>query len=207
MSTEEARMDPAAGPTPEPTTTTETPGSAKTNTETSDANLADELREFGKQIEGLFQTARTSSRGKDIETQLTSAWRDVEKGVNNAINKAQSSDLSGTVQGTARYAADEAQTGLARGLRGLNQWLAQKKSNVEEKRKAREGTDAGASQGTKDPVADRYDNDQPVFGQDVHVPAAHVEVKSDPNALNRDNPIADRFGDSTITFGGSDEVK
>lgn len=187
MSTEEIRTEPTGSPTSEPKM------DSTTSAKAADINLADELREFGKQIEGLFQTARTSTRGKDIETQLTSAWRDVEKGVNGAINKAQSTDFSGTVQGTARYAADEAQTGLARGLRGLNQWLAQKKNNIEDKRKARESEGADASKMADNPIADRFGEDAPVFGEGVHVPEVHVEVKADPNALNHDNPVQDRF--------------
>lgn len=174
----------------------------------SDPNLADELREFGKQIEGLFNTARTSPRGQEIQQQLTSAWRDVEKGVNTAIAKAQSSDVSGTVQGTAQYASDEVQGGLARGLRSLNQWMAGKRTSVEESRKKREADKSyAATHGTADnQVADRFNN-EPVFGQGVHVPEAPVHITPDPNAAQKDNPIADRFGEQGITFGSSGETK
>jgi hypothetical protein len=192
MSTEEARMDPASGPTTE--TTTEAPN-ASTGAKTADAVLADELREFGKQLEGLFQTARTSPRAKEVEAQLTSAWRDVEKGVNNAINKAQSSDWKGTVQGTAQYAAEEIQTGLAKGLKNLNQWMSQKRSEMDEKRRAREAAEAAAAtSGTTDnQVADRFSN-EPVFGQGVDVPAVPFEIRPDADKLDQDNPITDRFG-------------
>lgn len=193
MSTEEARMDPAGAPTPDEAAAAGTgaSGSAKT----TDAVLADELREFGKQLEAMFHTARTSPRAQEIETQLTAAWRDVEKGVNNAINQAKSSDIKGTVQGTAQYAADEIQTGLAKGLKNLNQWLSQKRNEAEERRKAREAAEsAAATSGSADnQVADRFGNDAPVFGQDMHVPAAPIRVTPDADALNQDNPIADRF--------------
>lgn len=192
MSTEEARMDPVGGPAPE--TTTETTTGTSTGTKPTDAVLADELREFGKQLEALFHTARTSTRGKEIEAQVTAAWRDMEKGVNNAINKAQSSDIKGTVTGTAQYAADEVQTGLAKGLKNLNVWLSQKRTEMEERRKAREASGAGAAKMAEDDVTDRFDS-EPVFGQDLHVP-----IKSDPNATTEENPIADRFGENPPTM-------
>jgi hypothetical protein len=197
MSTEEARMDPVGGPAPEYTTTSDTGTSTNASdtatgstagTKTADAILADELREFGKQIEALFHTARTSTRGQEIESQLTAAWRDVEKGVNTAINKAQSSDLKGTVQGTAQYAADEAQTGLAKGLKNLNQWLAQKRTETEDRRKAREATAASGAKMSEDDVTDRFNSDEPVFGQDIKIP-----IEPDPKTLTNDNPIGDRF--------------
>lgn len=202
MSTEEIRTE-AAQPAPE--ASTENPADA--TPKGTDPNLADELREFGKQIEGLFNTARTSPRGKEIEQQLTSAWRDVEKGVNAAITKAQTSDISGTVQGTGKYAAEEVQGGLARGLRSLNQWLAGKKNEIDESRKQREADASyAATHGTADnEVADRFDNG-PVFGKDLHVPEAPVHVTPDEGAVNADNPAADRF-DTPIVFGDSGEVK
>lgn len=188
MSTEEIRMD------PENTGGTPTPDSGAAPPKTPEPNLADELREFGKQIEGLFQTARTSTRGKEVEQQLTAAWRDVEKGVNAAISKAQSSDVKGTVQGTARYAADEAQSGLARGLHGLNEWMSQKLHHIEENRKKREADASyAATHGTADDeVADRFNNSV-VFGKGVHVPEAPVHVTPDENVTKADNPVADRF--------------
>ncbi len=187
MSTEQAHMDPAGTAEPH-ATETNTAGNA--GAKTTDTVLADELREFGKQLEAMFHTARTSTRGQEIETQLTAAWRDVEKGVNNAINQAKASDLKGTVQGTAQYAADEIQTGLAKGLKSLNQWLAQKRTDMEEKRKTRQATASAAPMsGTADnEVADRFGNDAPVFGQDLHVP-----MEPDPKGMTQDNPIQDRF--------------
>lgn len=196
MSTEEARMDPAPGPEPQTThTTNETATGGNAGTKPADTVLADELREFGKQIEAMFRTARTSTRGKEIEGQLTAAWRDVERGVNTAINKAQSSDLKGTVQGTAQYAADEVQLGLARGLKSLNQWLAQRMREAEERRKKREAAESAAAMGgnADNEVADRFGNDLPVFGQDVRVSPAPTNITPDPNATDADNPIADRF--------------
>lgn len=199
MSTEEARMDPAAGPAPEATSTSTPPpdNGGTASAKASEAVLADELREFGKQIETLFQTARTSPRGKEIEAQLTFAWRDMERGVNTAINKAQSSDFKGTVQGTAQYAADEVQNGLARGLKNLNQWMAQKVNEAEDRRKERQAAEsaAAASGAADNEVTDRFDNDEPVFGQDLNVPSIPVDEKPDTNVLDQDNPIADRFDD------------
>ncbi len=203
MSTEEIRMEheqPAAEAQPA--------ADADATPKVADPNLANELREFGKQIEGLFNTARTSPRGQEIQQQLTSAWRDVENGVNGAIAKAQSSDLSGTVQGTGKYAVDEVQSGLARGLRSLNQWMAGKKNQIDENRKKREADvsyDATHS-ATDNKVADRF-NTEPIFGQGSHVPEAPVVVTPDKNALDTDNPVSDRFDDNPIVFGNSDQVK
>lgn len=203
MSTEEIRTEPAQSA--EQGTTENAAGAEP---KAPEPNLADELREFGKQIEGLFNTARTSPRGIEIEQQLTSAWRDVEKGVNSAITKAQSSDISGTVQGTGKYAADEVQGGLARGLRSLNQWMSGKRNQVEESRKKHEADASyAATHGSHDNgVADRFDNG-PVFGKDLHVPEAPMHVTPDETAVNADNPVADRFGDNPVSFGSSGEVK
>lgn len=202
MSTEEIRTESVP---PHAEAQTETPAGAAPKP--PEPNLAEELREFGKQIEGLFNTARTSSRGKEIEQQLTSAWRDVEKGVNSAIAKAQSSDFSGTVQGTSKYAADEVQGGLARGLRSLNQWMSGKRNQVEEGRKKREADASyAATHGTTETeVTDRF-NQEPVFGQGIHVPEAPVHVTPDEKAVNADNPAADRF-DTPIVFGDSSQAK
>lgn len=202
MSTEEIRTEPAQAAEEAKTET-----AAGTEPKVGEPNLADELREFGKQIEGLFTAARTSSRGKEIEQQLTYAWRDVEKGVNSAIAKAQSTDLSGTVQGTGKYAADEVQGGLARGLRSLNQWMAGKRNQVEESRKKHEADASyAATHGShENEVADRFDNG-PVFGKDLHVPESPVHVTPDEKAVNADNLAADRF-DNPIVFGDPGQVK
>jgi hypothetical protein len=203
MSTEEIRTEAA-----QPEAEAKSENTAGAAPKAADPNLADELREFGKQIEGLFNTARTSPRGQEIQQQLTTAWRDVEKGVNGAIAKAQSSDISGTVQGTGKYAADEVQSGLARGLRSLNQWMAGKRNQVEESRKKHEADASyAATHGSHDnEVADRFDNG-PVFGKDLHVPEAPVHVTPDEKAVNAENPIADRFGNNPVVFGDSGEVK
>lgn len=188
MSTEEVRMDPAAGSQTE--TTSETNGSASTGAKTAENALADELREFGKEIEAMFHTARSSTRGREIEAQLTAAWRDVENGVNSAINKAQSSDIKGTVQGTAQYAADEIQGGLARGLKNLNQWMRQKRTEMAERQHARESSapsGATMSGSADNEVADRFTN-EPVFGQEMQVP-----MEPDPKNMTGDNPVSDRF--------------
>lgn len=198
MSTEQARMEPVTHPdsqavAPDLQAVPELSAGSTTGTKTTDPVLVDELREFGKQIEGLFQTARSSTRGKELEAQLTSAWRDVEKGVNDAIAKAQSSDIKGTVQGTTKYAADEAQTGLARGLKSLNTWMAQKRADAEERRKNREAAESAAAvSGTADnQVTDRFGSDQPSFGSNLSLPQVHLPP--DPNATSTDNPVSDRF--------------
>jgi hypothetical protein len=203
MSTEEIRNDPE-----QPTETPQPESGGAPASKPNEPNLADELREFGKQIENMYQTVRTSPQGKEVEQQLTAAWRDVEKGVNSAISKAQSSDIKGTVQGTAQYAADEVQSGLARGLRSLNQWLAQKLRQIEENRKKREAEASyAATHGTAaDEVAERFNN-APVFGKDIHVPASPIPATPGASAGTAENPIADRFNDHPISFGGSGEVK
>jgi hypothetical protein len=204
MSTEEIRMEPAntpqsgesAAPSAQETYAAGT-GATDAASKLNETDLANELREFGKQIEAMFQTARSSTRGKEIEAQLTAAWRDVENGVNNAIAKAQASDVKGTVTGTTKYAADEVQTGLARGLKSLNSWLSQKRTDIEDRRKAREAAESAAAvAGTADnEVSDRFGNDAPVFGQGVHVPEAPTPGGVPP-ASNQDNLINDRFGDN-----------
>jgi hypothetical protein len=196
MSTEEMRMEPTADSASDQekmTAASATAAQGKAN----DTELANELREFGKQIEAMFQTARSSSRGKEIETQLTAAWRDVENGVNNAISKAQASDVKGTVQGTTKYAADEVQNGLARGLKSLNVWMSQKRVDIEERRKAREAAQSAAAvSGTADnEVADRFGNDAPVFGQGLHVPETPLTHTGEQTS-NQDNIIADRFDEN-----------
>lgn len=193
MSTEQAPMEPVTHPDPQ--AVPELGAGSTAGTKTTDPVLVDELREFGKQIEGLFQTARSSTRGRELEAQLTAAWRDVEKGVNDAIAKAQSSDIKGTVQGTTRYAADEAQTGLARGLKSLNTWLAQKRADAEERRKKREAaiSAAAVSGSAENEIGDRFGGDQPSFNSNITLPATHIPQMSESSGTNQDNPIADRF--------------
>jgi hypothetical protein len=164
-----------------------------------DVNLGDELREFGKQIEALIYTARSSPRGKELEQQITSAWRDVENGINTTLAKGKSTDVKGTVVGTAAYAGTEIQGGLARGLRNLNVWMARQVEEAEERRKKRETeVTAAAAGGTADnEVADRFGGDAPVFGQGLQVPAAPIQGNPPPDPNQADNPIADRFTDNT----------
>ncbi len=206
MSSEQIRMEAAQEPpastdrsTPQAETANPEPKASATDhaarTKPTDPNLGDELRVFGKQMEALFQTARHSPRGKEIQQQLTAAWRDVERGINNAINSAQAADLKGTVTGTAQYAADEVQSGMARGLRSLNQWMAERVREAEERRRKREEEIArGATQGAADnEVQDRFGADEPVFGQGVTVPETPVHPASESPRQDEDNPIAERF--------------
>lgn len=200
MSMQEPQIDPQTNSAPQGDVTelqpTAEPGVGGTlDAKTSDPVLVDELREFGRQIEGLFQTARSSTRGKELEAQLTQAWRDVEKGVNDAIAKAQSSDIKGTVQGTTQYAADEVQSGLARGLKGINTWMAQKRADAEDRRKKREAaiSSAAVSGSADNDVGDRFGGDQPSFNANITLPGIPLPQAPDAGAANKDNPIADRF--------------
>lgn len=226
MSTDQVRMEPpeAAAAPNRPGESTTAGGSRTTGTTSAkgaEPNLAAELREFGKQIETLFRTARSSTRGQEIEQQLTSAWRDVERGINTTISSAQAGDIKGTVTGTAQYAADEAQASLARGLRGLNQWMAQKTQEADARRKARQAAEskatstapssaAGATgnraaEGAADnEVADRFGQDEPVFGEGEQIPSTPLrQTPSGNTAANSDDLVNDRFNNQGITFGGS----
>ncbi len=203
MSTEEARMEtPTMSPTDpitalEPVTNQGSDASAK-----SEVNLGDELRVFGKHIESLFSTARNTPRARELEQQLTSAWRDMERGVNSTISRAQSADVKGTMTGTAQYAADEVQGGLARGLHTLNQWMSQKISETEENRKKKEQLMAAQSPNPKqdDEIEDRFSGNDPVFGEDLNVPNPPVEIKPEPAAEeNSESLITERFEDEETT--------
>jgi hypothetical protein len=146
----------------------------------------------------MFHTARTSTRGKELEQQLTAAWRDVEKGINHTITSAQATDLKGTVSGTAQYAADEVQGGLARGLRSFNQWLASKLDEIEERRKQREqAISNAATQGTgENEVTDRFGANEPVFGTGTNVPASPVHITPDVSTGHTPTSIiTERFDD------------
>jgi hypothetical protein len=201
MSTEQVRME-----APDTSSAADEANAAPLNqsTETveslpkgSEPNLGEEFREFGKQIEGLFQTARTSPRGKEIQQQLTAAWRDVERGINNTFSSAQTADIKGTVTGTAQYAADELQGGLARGLHNLNLWMAQKAQEAEERRKKREAEiSTTATMGTADnEVQDRFSgSEEPAIGEGLEVPIPTVRVT--PIQVEQE----DRFDDNPPTI-------
>lgn len=92
-------------------------------------NLSDEFREFGKQLTALLKSVRESPRAKEIEQQVTQAMREMEREVNQAMEtarvRAQQQNLKDTLKGAAATAADEAQRGLAKGLRVVNEKLAQ----------------------------------------------------------------------------------
>lgn len=178
-----------------------------------DPNLGDELRELGKQIEALIRTARESSRGKEIEQQVISAWKDVERGVEAAIAKAQSAEPAAAVKSTAASAADDLQLTMAHGLRGLNERLSRFIKETEEKRKKREQERGGtlAPVPHDDVVADRFGENPPVFGKGLAVPPAPVQVTHDPDAVapvlppeqggTAETIVDDRFGGKPISFG------
>jgi|GEM_PF-2364482 len=195
MSTEEARMEStAAGGTGEP----QMNSGSSTGTKTPEVNLFDELRAFGKHLEAIVNTARTSPRAQEFEHQFTSTWRDVERGINKTINKAQTTDLKDTITGTAQYAADEVQGGLARGLHTVNQWMSQKIREAEERQRKMEQsiTNKATDPTTDNEIEDRFSGNDPVFGEGLQVPAAPVQVTPDPNAAeNPESLITERFED------------
>ncbi len=92
-------------------------------------NLSDEFREFGRQLAALLKTVRESPRAKEIEQQVTQAMREMEREVNQAMEtarvRAQQQSFKDTLKGAAATAADEAQRGLAKGLRVVNEKMAQ----------------------------------------------------------------------------------
>ena len=120
---------------PEPAPPT---GQAGQETKMPEPNLADEFREFGKQLTALLQTVRESPRAKEIEQQVTHALREMERQVNEAMasarEKTQAQDWQGTIKGAATTAADETQRGLARGLRSINERMAKAAQDMEQSR-------------------------------------------------------------------------
>lgn len=207
MSTQQVRNQPAA----EMETPEERTGAT---TQPTDPKLSDELREFGKQFEALLRIARTSPRRKEIESQLTAAWRDVEKGINSTLDalKEKSPELKETLSGAAATAVEELQSGLARALHGLNQWLAKTIQEAEEARRKREmEISKAATHGTADDeIADRFEGEPPVFGKGLVVPGPHIDVTAHPAPDESKGPhagitsetlITERFNDKPIAFG------
>jgi hypothetical protein len=113
-------------------------GQAGDGAKTTELNLAEEFREFGKQLAALLQTVRESPRAKEVEQQVTHAMREMERQVNEALattrERAQAQDWKGTIKGTATTAADETQRGLARGLHALNERMAKTTQDMEQSR-------------------------------------------------------------------------
>jgi hypothetical protein len=117
---------------------------------TSESVLADEVREFGRQLSAVIRSVRESPRAREIEQQVTQAMRDVEKQVNEALGtareKTQAQDIKETIKGTATMAADEMQRGLAKGLHALNERMAKALHDAENARKS-EGMGSSQSDG------------------------------------------------------------
>jgi hypothetical protein len=113
-------------------------GEADKETKAPELSLAEEFREFGRQLTALLQTVRESPRAKEIEQQVTHAMREMERQVNEALagahEKAQAQDWKGTIKGAATTAADETQRGLARGLHALNERMAKAAQDMEQSR-------------------------------------------------------------------------
>lgn len=93
-----------------------------------EVSLTDEVREFGKQLSALIQTALESPTVKEVEQQVTQAMHEAERGLNEVVAtvraKAQSDDWKEQLKTAATTAADETQRGLAQGLRALNEHMA-----------------------------------------------------------------------------------
>lgn len=191
MSTEESRMEPAS--TNEPAPASMVLVDAMPVRSPNELNLAAELRLFGKHLETAFNTARTSPRAQEIQQQLTSAWHDVEKGVNTTITQVKTADVKSTVTSTAQTATDEVHGRLARGLHGLNQWMEQKLSETEERRKAKEPATSTESK-SDDEIQDRFGGNDPVFGEGLNVPIEPLSTAEEPNPANSaETIVTERF--------------
>lgn len=220
MSTEEIRGETVDMTAALTTTENQVPPSSGT-TRTQEPNLAGELRELGKQIQAMLSTVRADPRAKEVELQVTNAMRDAEKQVAEALSTLRREMESGRVKdqlkGTAGTAAEQVETGLARGLHGMNERIAKFVQESEQTRKQREATRAQApASGTPDDeVADRFDKDEPVFGQGMHVPAPDVQVNPTPMTPNEqtgtpagntpDTLVNERFDDRPVDFGEQNE--
>ncbi len=116
----------------------ENESSAGAQSKTSETNLSEEFREFGRHLTTLLRTARESPRVREIEQDVTQAMRDMEHQVNDALSKArdktQPQNVKETIVGTAAYAAEETQRGLTRGLRSINERLAKAAQEAERNR-------------------------------------------------------------------------
>lgn len=125
-------------------------GQTAEETKTAELNLAEEFREFGRQLTALLHTVRESPRAKEIEQQVTQAMREMERQVNEALatarERAEAQDWKGTLKGAATTAADETQRGLARGLHALNEHMAKAAQDADKSRSkptGAGGNDAG----------------------------------------------------------------
>jgi hypothetical protein len=215
--------DTATGPVGDsPTGSASTGGPSTAGASSPDVHLSDEFREFGRQFEALLRAARYSPRAKEIESQLTAAWRDVERGVNSTITtvKDRSPEVKDSLAGVATTAVDEIQVGLARGLRNLNLWMAKTIRESEQARVTREeniGREAAA--GTADnEVADRFSSatggtGEPVFGEGLSVPSPQVDASPGSAPAEgvdaggtAETLVTDRFDDNPVRFGDADQL-
>ncbi len=92
--------------------------------QSTESGLSEEFRVFGKNLNALLHALRESRQAKEIETEVTQAFREVEHEVTEAMTTARQrmkdQDLKGTLKGAAQTATDETVRGLARGLRLVN---------------------------------------------------------------------------------------
>ena len=143
-----AAQDQPAGP--ETMALERTPGEPRPE----ELNLADEFREFGRELTALLHVLRESPRAKEVENQMTQAMREMERQVNEAMVTAreQTRDWKGTIRGAATTAADETGRGLARGLHALNERMAQAVQEAEKNRTPPGGAAPGATGGEGGPA-------------------------------------------------------
>ncbi len=96
--------------------------------QSAEASLSEEFRVFGKNLTALLHALRESRQAKEIETEVTQAFRDVEHQFTEAMNTAQQrlkeQNLKDTLVGAAQTASDETARGLAKGLRMVNERMA-----------------------------------------------------------------------------------
>lgn len=173
-----------------------------------EVSLEQELRELGKQIQALLFTVRSDPRTKEIEVQVTSAMRDAERQVAEALSTLRKEFEAGKVQekvkGTAAGTAEQMETGLARGLHGINQRMAKFVQETEDARSRREaGISREATSGTADnEVADRFGDQAPVFGEGMHVPSPGTppEPLAPQAGGTSETLVTERFDDKPVDF-------
>lgn len=213
MSTDEARGETVSVPPAAETPTgagAETTASGAPTTEAGvpepQGNLAQELRELGKQIQAILLTVRNDPRAREVEQQVSSAMRDAERQVAEALSTVrkdmESGKLQEKVRGTAAVTADQVESGLAHGLRGINQRMAKFVQDTEQARKQSEAniSDNATSGAADNEVTDRFGKEEPVFGEGLNVPPA---PRPPPAAEGgpTESLIAERFNDRPVDFG------
>ncbi len=105
--------------------------------QSGEASLSEEFRVFGKNLNALLHALRESRQAKEVETEVTQAFHEIERqfteGMNTAQQRLKEQNLKDTLKGAAQTASDETARGLAKGLRLVNERMARV---VEETEKA-----------------------------------------------------------------------